>query len=98
MDVSNLATKKDLEKLATKAEFQRFERRTKADILELRTDMQKLDTKLDKLQNTLDGFVGTVDDLRTDNTVGAYQTQELQTKIDDHEKRLKDIEAAKHAS
>lgn len=58
----------------------------------------EIKTKLNKLQNTLDGFLGVVDDLRTDNTVGAHHTLELQIKIADHEKRLKYIESSKHAA
>jgi hypothetical protein len=60
-----------------------------------KVDIQRLETKLDKLQNTLDGFVGVVDDLRTDNTVGTHHTHELQLRVDDHEKRLKHIELSK---
>ncbi len=69
----------------------------KEEITELRVETRVLDSKLDKLQNTLDGFVGTVDDLRTDNTVGTHHTRELQIKVNDHEKRLKQIESSKHA-
>lgn len=68
-----------------KADIKRLEQSTKADInnlrkeiRELRTDNQNLDSKIDKLQNTPDGFVGVVDDLRTDNTVGMHHTRELQ--------------------
>lgn len=88
MDTSKLATKTDIKVL-------------KVDIEELRTetktDSQRLEAKLDKLQDTLDGFVGVVDDLRTDNSVGTYHTKELQIKVDDHEKRLKNVESSKQA-
>ena len=84
MDISKLATKIDIKTLKGNIEKLRAE---------TRSDIQKLDTKLDHLQNTLDGFVGVVDDLRTDNVVGTHQTRELQVKIDDHEKRLKQIES-----
>ena len=100
MDTSKLATKVDIKKLeqSTKADIQRLEQSTKADIQKLRTDIQGLDAKLDKLQNTLDGFVGVVDDLRTDNTVGTYHTRELQEKVEDLEKRINKLESFKHAS
>ena len=62
---------------------------TKIDKLE-----QNLNAKLNKIANTLDGFVGIVDDLRTDNTVGAHHTQELQLKVEDHEKRIKQFESS----
>ncbi len=68
------------------------QKRLEEELRELRADNH---TKLDRLQNTLDGFIGTVDDLRTDNTVGTHHTRELQIKVDDHEKRLKQIESSK---
>ena len=58
---------------------------------------ERLSTKLDKIMNILDGFVGVVDDLRTDNTVGTHQTRELQKKVDDHEERLQQVESLKQA-
>ncbi|MBI5452914.1 hypothetical protein HY945_05635 [Candidatus Gottesmanbacteria bacterium] len=61
-------------------------------------DIKRMETKLDKLQNTLDGFVGVVDDLRTDNTVGTYQTRELREIMENHEKRLKHLESSKQIS
>lgn len=42
---------------------------------------ETLGAKLDKLQNTLDGFVGTVDELRTENEVGAHQIRELDARV-----------------
>lgn len=45
----------------------------------------RIDKKLDKIMNTLDGLVGVIDDLRTDNVVGAEQFR-------DHEKRISKLE------
>lgn len=53
-----------------------------------------LDLKLDRIQNTLDGFVGTVDDLRKENTAGADLIEEVEIKVVDHEKRIANLEAA----
>ncbi|CAN5181559.1 hypothetical protein BH11PAT1_BH11PAT1_6060 [soil metagenome] len=36
---------------------------------------------LTQLQNTLDGFVGTVDELRTNTEVGAHQIRELDVRV-----------------
>ena len=47
--------------------------------------------KLEILQNTLDGFVGVVDNLRTDNVVGANQFR-------DHEKRISKLESRVQAA
>lgn len=80
MDTSKVATKVDIK--AVKTDVLKLILELKEDIKGLQTDM---DAKLDKLQNTLDGFVGTVDDLRTDNTVGTHHTRELQIKVDDHD-------------
>lgn len=59
---------------------------------------RRLTEKLDKIANTLDGFVGTVDTLRTENIVGAHQTQELRTKVTNHEKRIIQLESYPHAA
>lgn len=63
-------------------------------VAELKTGQKELDKKLDRIQNTLDGFVGTVDDLKIDNTVGADQIKELGDKTDNHEKRITALEQA----
>ena len=47
----------------------------------------RIDKKLDKIMNTLDGFIGVVDDLRTDNIIASKQYR-------DHEKRLLKLESA----
>lgn len=85
---TKFATKKDLQKLATKIEQKKVDVRlgkveVRLDRVEQKIDV--VDKKLDKLQNTLDGFVGVVDNLRTDNTVGAEQFR-------DHEKRILKLE------
>ena len=63
----------------------------KLDGLEARVDEKldgleaRVDEKLDKIINTLDGFVGVVDDLRTENIIGTKM-------LKDHEKRLLKLE------
>lgn len=51
--------------------------------------------KLDKLQNTLGSFLGRVDNLEKDNIVGAHHTRELRVQVDDHEKRITQMESPK---
>jgi len=101
-DVTNLRTELKSESKSIRGEILRVEEKMEnieEEIKELRSEstaeFKKLDNKLDKLLNTLDGFVGTVDDLRTDNTVGTHHTRELQINVDEHEKRLKQIESSK---
>ncbi len=55
-------------------------------------------TILKRMENTLDGFVGRVDDLTTDNEVGTHQIRELSLRVDDHEDRLRHVESVKHAA
>ena len=43
---------------------------------------KQIKAALVKLQNTLDGFVGTVDELRTENVVGTHQIRELEVRVD----------------
>lgn len=92
MDTSKLATKADLQELkqSTKADLQELKQSTKA-------DTERLENKLDKLQNTLDSFVGIVEDLRTENTIGAHHTRELQERVDTLEQKVTKIDAARHA-
>lgn len=55
---------------------------------------QKLETKIDRILQTLDSFVGRVDNLTTDNEVGTHHTRELRIQIDGHEKRIKHLESS----
>lgn len=81
-DMKRFATKADVTGL--RGEFKRTEKSLRGEILRveekvevLEEGQQEIKASLVKLQNTLDGFVGTVDDLRTDNQVGAHQLIEL---------------------
>lgn len=62
---------------------------------EFREISQRLDVKLDRLQNTMDKFVGRVDDLTVENEVGAHHTRELTVKVGNLEKRVKRLESSK---
>lgn len=60
---------------------------SKADLKKELDELEtRLNKKLDKIINTLDGFVGVVDDLRTDNVVGTEHYR-------DHEKRISKLES-----
>ncbi|GEM_PF-3086143 len=71
---------------ATKSDIQRLDE--KIDGLE-----NSLVHKLDKLQNTLDGFVGRVDDLTIENQVGTNQITELGEQVEGHEGRITRLES-----
>lgn len=58
---------------------------------------KRVETKLDKIGNTLDGFVGRVDNLAIDNEVGANQIHELRKNIKDHETRITQLETTRHS-
>ena len=53
---------------------------------DLEEGQQEIKKTLDNVQGTLDGFVGRVDDLTTENIVGANQFR-------DHEKRISKLES-----
>ena len=96
-DLKKLTTKAELKQVEKnlRHEILRVEERVEG--LEVRMDklevrMDRLETKmgefeakmtlaLTRLQNTLDGFVGTVDDLRIENQVGAHQYRELEIRV-----------------
>lgn len=91
------ATKADLKKLATKEDLNKFA--TKIELRGLQETLLKnqkgIEKKLDKIAITLDGFVGRVDDLTTDNVVGANQVRELDVKVEGHEKRISKLESSR---
>lgn len=47
----------------------------------LEDSYKRVEIKLDRIQNTMDKFVGRVDDLTTDNQVGALHTRELECRL-----------------
>ncbi len=79
---SNLATKTDLKYLEERLEG-------KIEGVE-----RSIGEKLDKIANTLDGFVGRVDDLTIENQVGANQIKELEDKVNDHGERITKLESS----
>ena len=97
---SQTATKSDIQRL--ESDIKRLEKSTKLDIKGLKHDFksfeERLGAKIDKIANTLDGFVGRVDDLTIENKVGVNQARELKVQIDDHEVRIKKIESTVSSS
>lgn len=84
----------EIKKLAKslKTGFKKTERVLRQEILkveekteELADGQKRLDVKLSRIENTLDGFVGTVDNLRVENEVGANQISDLRERVDDHD-------------
>lgn len=92
---SQLATKGDLKKFATKTELKSVEKNLRGEILRVEGRVERIEDKVEelqvgqkdikvsltKLQNTLDGFVGTVETLRTENEIGAHQLKELDKRV-----------------
>lgn len=64
---------------------------SKVDGIDERT--KEMSKTLGDLKNTLDGFVGGVDLLKKENSVGADHTRELRVQVDDHEARLTTLES-----
>lgn len=61
----------------------------------LEEGQKRIETKLDKIMNTLDAFVGRVDNLTNDSEIVTHHTYELRLQVGDHEKRLKNLEPSK---
>ena len=94
---------KDLKRFATDKELKNVEKNLRREILRVEKKVESIqdgqeDVKgmLDKLQNTLDGFVGRVDDLTIENQVGTNQIRELQDQVEGHETRIKVLESSQH--
>lgn len=96
--------KSTIAQVATKSELKRVEKSLRQEILKaeekvedrferIEDSQKRVEVKLDKIANTLDGFVEIVDNLRVENVVGADQTRGLEVKVDDHEKRIKQLES-----
>ncbi len=64
---------------------------TKVDEIDERT--KKMDATLNNLRNTLDGFVGGIDALKDENSVGTKHTRELRVQVDNHEERITTLES-----
>lgn len=73
---SQAATKDDLKEL-------KVEIKTDIKTLDGKIDQveERLGKKLDKIANTLDGFVGVVDNLRIENEVGSGQIEDLRKRV-----------------
>lgn len=87
-----IATKKDIKELRT--EILRVEVRVE----NIEESQKRVEAKLDRIANTLDGFVGRVDDLTVENKVGCNQTRETRLQVDNHEKRIRKLESSTHAA
>lgn len=92
---------KSIRKFATKTELRRVEKVVRGEILKvegrvenMEEGQKRVETTLNKISTQLDGFVGRVDNLMADNEVGANQLHELRKDVDNHEKRITQIESS----
>lgn len=53
-----------------------------------------IEGKIDRIAITLDGFVGRVDDLTTENVIGTNQMRKIKISVENHEKRIKVLESS----
>lgn len=103
---SKLITKTDLgqalKDVAKKDDLKNFATKDDLHALEIRTDIKmedmerRIDDNAQKYRDTiltrLDGVMGELETMREENTIGAYQTREIQVKVDGHEKRIAKLE------
>lgn len=94
---NQVATKKDIHELRN--EFKKTEKNLRADSLKLEVRFENLEegqkrieVTVNKTANTLDAFLGRLDNLEIDNKVGANQTRDLRVQVDDHEERIARLE------
>jgi len=93
--------KNELKKFAIKSELKKVEKNLRSNILKVEERVEniedgqkRMEAILNKMSVQLDGFVGTVDDLKTDNQVGSHQINELRLQGENHEKRIKQLESS----
>ncbi len=113
MEDAQVATKADIKGLKSevgglksevkelKTEFKSFRQevlKIEERVENLEEGQTRVETILKRMENTLDGFVGRVDNLTTDNEVGTHQARELSLRVDDHEHRLRHVEAVKQSA
>lgn len=100
---NNNATKSDVNKIVKQSEkvlrqeILRVEE--KVESLEervggLEEGQNRMERTLNKISTQLDGFVGRVDDLTTENVVGTNQMRNIKISVEDHEKRIKVLESS----
>lgn len=106
---SSVATKDDLKKLATKLELKKLEKsfNRKLENTELAL-MIRIEERAEKTERTLgeqiristndlmtkiDSFMGKVVALKEDNTAGTDLIENIEVKVDDHEKRIRQLES-----
>ena len=53
---------------------------------------EQIDKKLNTIMVTLDSIVGKLETLQQENTIGAYQTRNLETIVEDHTNRITKLE------
>ena len=85
-----LATKKDLQNVEEKL---RFEIKTSADEILIKVDENARKYK-DEILTKLDEAMGEFETIREDNIIGTHQTSQLREDVDEHEKRIKNLEKA----
>lgn len=91
--------------LATKSDLKKAEKSLRAELLRLEVKMEGMEERIDEnakkyrdqVLGKLDGVMGELETMRQENTIGAYQTSELRKQIDDHEKRLVQLEKTQTA-
>lgn len=80
-----------------RSEFKRVLRqeilRVEKRVEDIQEQQKVASVKLDKIDKTLDGFVGRVDNLTIENEVGTKQVEELRERVDDHEERITKLES-----
>ena len=97
--LKNFATKDDFKKYSTKTDLKRVEKSLRGEILRveervenLEEGQKRIEATVNRTANTLDAFLGRLDNLETDNEVGANQTRDLRVQVDNHEERISRLE------
>lgn len=93
--------------IATKTELKKVERNLRQEILKVEERLERVEEKVDVIEEKVDGiekkidklinitvaFVGRIDTLETENTIGTNQIHELKTDVNDHGKRITKLES-----
>jgi len=90
------------EKSAIKKDLKLLEKSLRGELLRLEGKIERSDENAEKYKDEIlakmDEVMGELGVMREDNTIGSGQTSQLREQVEDHDKRIKNLEKAQHTT